>query len=102
MKLIDIKPTPASSDKKLVATFCPCKGVSKCEPATRPKIAFGSKGSITYATGADERTKNNYIKRHQVNEDWSKINAGSLSRYVLWSKKSIPEGIKEFKKHLGC
>ncbi len=102
MKLIDVKPTPANSTKKLVATFCPCEGASKCDPKSRPKIAFGSKTSTTYAEGATDEKKQNYIKRHQVNEDWSKINAGSLSRYVLWSKKSIPEGIKEFKKHLHC
>ena len=102
MKLVDVKETPKSSSKRLIATFCPCEGTTKCDPKTRPKIAFGSKGSFTYADGADNKTRDNYIKRHQVNEDWSKINAGSLSRYVLWSRKSIPEGIKEFKKHLGC
>ena len=103
MKLIDVFPTSASSSKKLVATFCSCEGPSKCDPKGRKKIPFGSKDSITYATGgATEKQKENYIKRHQVNEDWSKINAGSLSRYILWSKKSIAEGVKEFKKHLSC
>jgi len=102
MRLVDVVQTPASSPKKLVASFCSCKGPTKCDPSTRTKIAFGSKNSVTFATGADEKTRDNYIKRHQVNEDWSKINAGSLSRYVLWSKKSIAEGVKEFKKHLGC
>jgi hypothetical protein len=24
------------------------------------------------------------LKRHSVNEDWNKINAGSASRYILW------------------
>jgi hypothetical protein len=102
MKLIDVLPTSASSPKKLVATFCKCEGATKCLPKERSKIAFGSKNSLTYATGATEKTKENYIKRHQVNEDWTKINPGSLSRYILWSKKSIPEGIKEFKKHFHC
>jgi hypothetical protein len=102
MRLVDVVPAPASSTKKLVASFCDCAGPTKCDPKTRKKIAFGSKTSVTYASGATEKTKENYIKRHQVNEDWSKINAGSLSRYVLWSKKSIPEGVKEFKKHFHC
>ena len=26
----------------------------------------------------------NYIKRHKVNEDWTKVNPGSLSRFLLW------------------
>lgn len=92
--LVDVKPAPASSDKKLIATL-------KCDKSTK-KIAFGSKNSLTYTSGATDKQRDNYLKRHSVNEDWSKINAGSLSRYILWSKKSVAEGIKEFKKHLSC
>jgi hypothetical protein len=102
MKLLNVEPTPNSSQKRLVATFCECKGPTKCLPKDRHKIAFGSKDGFTYADGADEKTKLNYIKRHQVNENWNKINAGSLSRYILWSKKSISQGVAEFRKIFKC
>ena len=60
---------------------------------------FGSKGSFTYVDGADEQTRTNYIKRHKVNENWEKVNAGSLSRYILWGdSKSIIKNLKSYLK----
>jgi len=89
MKLLHLKQTPSSSKKKYIAVFDDGK-----------TIAFGSKGSFTYADGADKKVQENYLARHRVNEDWSKVNAGSLSRWVLWSSKSIQEGIKNFNKNI--
>ena len=100
--MLNVEPTPSNSPKRLVATFCKCKGTPKCLPKDRPKIAFGSKGGYTYVDGADEKTKENYIARHKVNENWNAINAGSLSRYILWSKHTITQGIAEFRKRFHC
>lgn len=47
-------------------------------------IHFGSKGSSTYLDHHDKVKRENYLKRHYVNEDWTKVNAGSASRYILW------------------
>ncbi len=47
-------------------------------------IHFGSKKSSTYLDHHDKTKRENYILRHKVREDWTKINAGSLSRYLLW------------------
>ena len=73
MKFISInksnKPT-----KKLVITFS--------EPDL--KIHFGSKKSKTYLDHHDKDKRSNYLKRHKPNEDWSKVNAGSLSAFILW------------------
>jgi hypothetical protein len=102
MKLIDVKPTPSGSEKKYVATFCECKGSTKCLPKDRKKIAFGSKGSNTFIDSATEVEKANYIKRHSVRENWNAINPGSLSRFILWSKRTLKEGIAEFKKRFHC
>jgi hypothetical protein len=102
MKLVDVVHTPAGSSKKLVASFCECKGKTKCAPEDRKKISFGSKTSTTFAEGATEQKKEAYLARHKVNEDWTTPNAGSLSRWVLWSAKSISAGVKNFKRHVGC
>ena len=59
---------------------------------------FGSKTSKTFSEGASLEKKKNYIARHKVNEDWTKPNAGSLSRFVLWSKPTIEQGMQEFNK----
>ena len=65
-------------------------------------IHFGSDVSTTFVEGATEQTRENYIKRHRVNEDWSKINAGSASRFILWGEHpSIKKNLKRFIKRYG-
>jgi CTP:phosphocholine cytidylyltransferase-like protein len=66
------------------------------------KIHFGSKGSSTYLDHRDKTKRDNYLKRHKVNEDWTKINAGSLSAYILWGdsidlNKNLNDYLKRFK-----
>lgn len=98
MKLIKITETDANSKKKYKAEFCQCKGKSNCEPKDRKTIQFGSKGSQTFTEGASEQKRDAYIARHSVREDFNKIGPASLSRFILWSSKSLAGGIKEFKK----
>ena len=47
-------------------------------------IHFGAKGSSTYLDHRDEVKRENYLRRHAVNENWDEVNAGSLSAYLLW------------------
>ena len=47
-------------------------------------IHFGLRCGQTYIDHGDKIKRENYIKRHAVNEDWTKVNAGSLSRFLLW------------------
>ena len=81
----------------------PRKGKKYVAVFANPKmtIHFGSDVSQTFAEGASTEKKENYIKRHKVREDWTKINAGSLSRYVLWSKPSVQQGLQEFMRIFG-
>ena len=51
-------------------------------------IHFGSKNSSTFLDHYDKVERSNYLKRHKVNEDWNQINAGSLSRYLLWGSST--------------
>jgi hypothetical protein len=61
-------------------------------------LYFGSATGKAFIDHGDELKKKNYIKRHQVNEDWFKINPGSLSRYVLWGPYTdINKNIKYYK-----
>ena len=60
---------------------------------------FGNLGSMTYIDHGDKDKRTNYIKRHAPNEDWTKINPGSLSRYLLWGEsRNINKNIREYKK----
>lgn len=62
-------------------------------------IHFGSKGASTFIDNGNKKKRENYIKRHQVNEDWTKINPGSLSRFILWGDSSnIDKNFYDFKK----
>ena len=66
------------------------------------KIHFGSANGYTYIDHGDDTKRRNYIARHRVNEDWDKINAGSLSRYILWGdSRDINDNIKQYKKKFG-
>ena len=47
-------------------------------------IHFGSKNSLTYLDHHDKHKRNNYLKRHIVNEDWENVNARSLAAHLLW------------------
>ena len=65
-------------NKKLVITF------------TEPNLTihFGSKNSSTFLDHHDKVKRSNYLKRHKVNEDWNQVNAGSLSKWLLWGDTS--------------
>lgn len=63
------------------------------------KYHFGLKNGSTYIDHKDKLKRQNYIKRHIVNENWDKINAGSLSRYLLWGDSTILEkNVKDYVK----
>jgi len=89
MKLDKIE-TSKAKGKRFVAIFS--------DPNKR--VNFGSLGAYTYIDGASKLTRENYIKRHRVNEDWTKPNnAGSLSRFILWGDSTnIKSNIDAFKK----
>jgi len=60
-------------------------------------IHFGSKNSKTYLDHKDKDKRSAYIARHRVNERWDKINAGSLSRYLLWGEHtSLKENLEDY------
>ena len=62
-------------------------------------IHFGSDVGDTYIDHKDKNKRDKYIARHKVREDWTKINAGSLSRYLLWGQHTnLQDNIKDYKK----
>ena len=64
------------------------------------KINFGLKGGNTYIDHGDKTKRENYLKRHIVNENWGNPKTpGSLSAYLLWGpSKSLETNLKNFKK----
>jgi hypothetical protein len=64
------------------------------------KIHFGLKGGSTYIDHHDVLKRLNYLKRHEVNENWDDpYTAGALSSYLLWGNNTtLKDNIKEFNK----
>jgi hypothetical protein len=75
-------------DKRFLATF-----------KDGTKIHFGLKNGSTYIDNKDKTKRENYIKRHQVRENFNNPKtAGSLSKNILWGDStSINNNIKSFK-----
>jgi hypothetical protein len=63
-------------------------------------IHFGSSGYDDFIISkGNEEKKRNYIKRHQVNEDWSDLSKpGTFSRFLLWNKVTLNASIKDMEK----
>ncbi len=62
---------------------------------------FGQKNPKkgTFIDGRSDKDKENYLKRHKPRENWDRyMTAGSLSRYILWNKKTFDESLKDYKK----
>lgn len=78
-------------NKKLMITF------------SNPKktIHFGSKNSKTFLDHNDKKKRENYILRHQVNENWNDpVTAGTLSFYLLWgSSTDLNTNLKKYLNH---
>jgi hypothetical protein len=99
MKLLSIKPSERPT-KKYVATFCMCKGETKCCDTDRKKVHFGAKNSSTFLDHGDEKKRLAYVARHKVNENFNDpLSAGSLAKNLLWGPTtSLRENIALFKK----
>jgi hypothetical protein len=89
-KLIEIKPSTRKTKK--YDAFFDINGKSK-------KVSFGAKGMNDYTITKDESAKEQYLIRHQKNEDWNDpFTAGALSRWILWNKPTLSAGISDYKK----
>lgn len=96
MKLLEVRPS-TSKGKKYDAVF-------EISPNKLRKVSFGGKNYgdyIKYSLDdhdlADQKRKA-YIARHKVNEDWSDpMKPSSLSRYILWEYRTLPEAIRKYK-----
>ena len=65
------------------------------------KIHFGAKGASTFIDGKRSETeRQNYLKRHDVREDFNNVkSAGSLSANLLWGKsKNLNKNHQDFMK----
>ena len=63
------------------------------------KTHFGDNRYEDYSIHKDDKRKERYLKRHTRNEKWDDfVSAGSLSRFILWNKKTIKDSLKDYAK----
>jgi len=77
-------------DKRFLATF-----------ADGTKVHFGAKDASTFIDGKrTEKERQNYLKRHDVREDFNNPKtAGSISANLLWgNSKSLEKNHQDFMK----
>jgi hypothetical protein len=90
LKLLSIKRS-TNQYKKLMAVFL-------IDDKTKKTVHFGDKAYEDYTITKNDIQKELYLKRHQSQENWDDpTSAGALSRYILWNKPSLKEGIMDFK-----
>ena len=81
-----------NKDKKMMAIFYD-------EERKIKTSHFGASGYTDYTLSKDEKKKQLYLDRHRTNENWNDyMTPGSLSRYVLWNKKTLSASIADYKK----
>lgn len=91
MKLLSVEKS-TRPEKRLMATF-------EVEDGKEKTVHFGLRGGSTYIDHKDDLKKQNYIARHTVNEDWTVPDkAGTLSRFILWNKKTLPESVEDYRR----
>mgnify|MGYP003117897472 CR=1 FL=1 len=101
MKLLSVKKSD-KADKKYVATFCMCKGATKCSDDERKKVHFGAKKNgkfmDDYTRTKDVEQRTRYRKRHAKEKDQKADTPGALAYHLLWGAyTSLKENIKAFK-----
>lgn len=70
-----------------------------CNTLRTKTVHFGAKNYSDFTLHKDEARKNRYLARHKSNENWENpTSAGSLSRYILWNKKTLQASINDYKK----
>ena len=91
MKLVSVK--RVGGDKEFVAVFQRADGRSK---TTR----FGTASNYVSNPDKTKKDRENYIKRHRVNEDYNDpTSAGALSRWILWGEsRSFEKNVRAFKR----
>jgi hypothetical protein len=87
---VDIK-KDTTTKKKYVATFY--EGTKRIK-TTR----FGADGYVDYTRGATDKQRDAYRKRHAGDNLTDKYSAGALSYYVLWSAKTLKQGVANYKR----
>jgi len=80
-----------SGGKKMKAVFY--EGTKRIKT-----VRFGAAGYTDFTRGASAEQQKAYKARHRGDNLNDKFSPGALSMYVLWSSKSLSQGIANYKR----
>ena len=90
MKLLDIRPA-LDNVHKYIALFQTEYGLKE--------VKFGGFGYEDFTQTNSNLRKKMYLARHMARENWDDpTTPGSLSRWLLWNKRTLSASIADFKK----
>jgi len=102
MRLVSVKRSTRDG-KKWMATFCDCKGGTKCAPTDRRVVHFGATGYQDYTTSHDKERRRLYRIRHAKEKNQKPDTPGALAYHLLWGEStSLQTNIAAFRKKIGC
>jgi 2,3-bisphosphoglycerate-independent phosphoglycerate mutase len=62
-------------------------------------VSFGQSGASDFTIHGDPERKERYLRRHRSRENWNNfLTAGSLSRFLLWNRKTLKASIADYKR----
>lgn len=63
-------------------------------------IHFGDSRYEDFTQHKDPVRKENYVKRHKMNENWNNpFTAGFWAKHLLWNKSTLANSIKDLQKN---
>ena len=83
-----------SGQKKMKAIFY--EGTKRIKT-----VRFGAQGYTDFTRGATDEQQKAYKARHAGDNLTDKFSPGALSMFVLWSSKSLAQGIRNYKSRFG-
>lgn len=91
MKLESIKRTPTERKE--------FKAIYKLDNGSSKTVRFGTASNYVLNKNKTDLDRKNYIKRHQVRENFDNpLTAGALSRHLLWGdSRSLKKNVDDFK-----
>jgi hypothetical protein len=65
------------------------------------RVSFGTVGKLDFVNHKDKKLLEAYDEKHRKKENWKDLmSKGALKKYILWSKPSMEDGVREYKKQL--
>lgn len=99
VKFLGISPSSRNNKKHMALFQIGTKNNTELNEPIIKKVHFGDNRYEDFTQHKDQERKEKYIKRHINDNLENPLSPGALSMFILWSKPTLEEGVKFYKKH---